>query len=93
MSAALRSKAGIHLEPLLACLPQGRRQAGQVPGHSGGRVQPPALPERVDLQDQDRRRRLTPHHAQSCFMYWDSGAYADYAVNVTRASAYSAGAL
>ena len=29
--------------------------------------------------------------AQKLLMYWDAGAYADYAVNVTRASAYSAG--
>jgi CO/xanthine dehydrogenase Mo-binding subunit len=29
--------------------------------------------------------------AQQMTMYWDSGAYADYAVNVTRASGYSAG--
>ena len=28
--------------------------------------------------------------AQKMTMYWDSGAYADYAVNVTRASGYSA---
>ncbi len=28
--------------------------------------------------------------AQEMTMYWDSGAYADYAVNVTRASGYSA---
>jgi CO/xanthine dehydrogenase Mo-binding subunit len=28
--------------------------------------------------------------AQKMQMYWDAGAYADYAVNVTRASAYSA---
>ncbi len=29
--------------------------------------------------------------AQELTMYWDAGAYADYAVNVTRASGYSAG--
>ena len=29
--------------------------------------------------------------AQKMEMFWDAGAYADYAVNVTRASGYSAG--
>ena len=51
-------KAGIHLEPLVACL---SRKAGGMPGqaagHARGGVQPPALQQRPDVQDQDRRAR------------------------------------
>src|ERR1039458_393516 len=85
-------KAGIHLEPLLACL---SRKAGGRPVkfHASREEEFSLLPCRSALTYRIKTGvgadgRIT---AQKLLMYWDSGAYADYAVNVTRASAYSAG--
>ena len=84
-------KAGIHLEPLLACL---SRKAGGRPVkfHASREEEFSLLPCRSALTYKIKtgvaaNGRIT---AQKLIMYWDSGAYADYAVNVTRASAYSA---
>ena len=43
-------------------VPQGRRKAGEAPGLAGGGVQPPALPQRPHLPDQDRRALRRPDH-------------------------------
>ena len=43
-------------------LPQGGRQAGEVPGDARRGVQPAAVPQRADLPHQDRRARRRPHH-------------------------------
>ena len=51
--------------PRAACrlpFPQGRRQAGQVPGDARRGVLAAALPQRADLSHQDRRARRRPHH-------------------------------
>jgi CO/xanthine dehydrogenase Mo-binding subunit len=84
-------KAGIHLEPLLACL---SRKAGGRPVkfHASREEEFSLLPCRSGLTYKIKTGvaadgRIT---AQKLTMYWDAGAYADYAVNVTRASAYSA---
>jgi CO/xanthine dehydrogenase Mo-binding subunit len=84
-------KAGIALEPLVLCL--SRKAGGRpvklqatreeefclLPCRSG-------LVYRIKTGVKKDGRIL----AQKMTMYWDSGAYADYAVNVTRASGYSA---
>jgi CO/xanthine dehydrogenase Mo-binding subunit len=84
-------KAGIHLEPLVACL---SRKAGGRPVRLQATREEEfsLLPCRSALT---YRIRTGVHSngtitAQQMSMYWDAGAYADYAVNVTRASSYSA---
>ena len=59
-------KAGIHLEPLLACLSRkAGGRPGEVAGDPGRGVQPPALPQRPHLPDQDRgARRRHDHRAE-----------------------------
>ena len=84
-------KAGIHLEPLLACL--SRKAGGRPVKFQATREEEfSLLPCRSALTYRIKTGvrsdgRIT---AQQMTMYWDAGAYADYAVNVTRASGYSA---
>ena len=62
---------------------QGAGPAGEVPGDPRGGVQPAAVPQRADTTGS--RPASTPTGkitAQEMTMYWDAGAYADYAVNV-----------
>lgn len=84
-------KAGIGVEPLAAVL---SRSAGGAPVkfQATREEEFSLLPCRSALNyriktgvGSDGKIR-----AQEMTMYWDSGAYADYAVNVTRASGYSA---
>jgi CO/xanthine dehydrogenase Mo-binding subunit len=84
-------KAGIHLEPLVLCL---SRKAGGRPVKlvATREEEFSLLPCRSGLVYRiktgiKKNGKIT---AQQMTMYWDSGAYADYAVNVTRASGYSA---
>ncbi len=92
VGGAFGGKAGIHLEPLLACL--SRKAGGRPVKFQATREEEfSLLPCRSALTYKIKTGvgadgRIT---AQKLLMYWDSGAYADYAVNVTRASAYSAG--
>lgn len=85
-------KAGIGIEPLVAVL--SRKAGGQPVKLTATREEEfSLLPCRSQLT---YRIRTGVSHtgkilAQQMTMYWDSGAYADYAVNVTRASGYSAG--
>ena len=85
-------KAGIHLEPLLACL--SRKAKGRPVKLQASREEEfSLLPCRSALTYRIKTGvaadgKITAQHLT---MYWDAGAYADYAVNVTRASAYSAG--
>ncbi|ABL83768.1 MULTISPECIES: xanthine dehydrogenase family protein molybdopterin-binding subunit [unclassified Nocardioides] len=85
-------KAGIHLEPLVACL---SRKAGGRPVRLQATREEEfsLLPCRSALTYRIRTgvRSDGTITAQQMTMYWDAGAYADYAVNVTRASGYSAG--
>lgn len=83
-------KAGIHLEPLACSL---SRMAGGRPV----RIQATReeefsmLPCRSGLTYNIKTgvKKSGKITAQQLTMYWDAGAYADYAVNVTRASGYS----
>ena len=84
-------KAGIHLEPLLACLSRkagGRPVKLQATREEEFSLLPcrSALTYRIKTGVRADGRIL----AQQMSMFWDAGAYADYAVNVTRASGYSA---
>ena len=91
VGGAFGGKAGIHLEPLLACL--SRKAGGRPVKFQASREEEfSLLPCRSALTYRIKTGvaadgRIT---AQKLQMYWDAGAYADYAVNVTRASAYSA---
>src|SRR6266545_3660358 len=83
-------KAGIHLEPLLACL--SRKAGGRPVKFQATREEEfSLLPCRSALTYRIKTgvRADGKITAQQMTMYWDAGAYADYAVNVTRASAYS----
>ncbi len=84
-------KAGIHLEPLVACL---SRKAGGRPVRLQATREEEfsLLPCRSALTYRIKTgvRSDGTITAQQMTMYWDAGAYADYAVNVTRASSYSA---
>lgn len=84
-------KAGIHLEPLVACL---SRKAGGRPVRLQATREEEfsLLPCRSALTYRIKTgvRSDGTITAQQMTMYWDAGAYADYAVNVTRASGYSA---
>ena len=84
-------KAGIHIEPLVACL--SRKAGGRPVKFQASREEEfsllpcrSALTYRIKTGVSASGRIL----AQQMWMYWDAGAYADYAVNVTRASGYSA---
>lgn len=84
-------KAGIGIEPLVAVLSKA----------AGGRPVKLTATREEEFSLLPCRSQLTYRIktgvsaegkilAQQMTMYWDSGAYADYAVNVTRASGYSA---
>lgn len=85
-------KAGIHFEPLVASLSKaagGRAVKLQATREEEFNL----LPCRSGLTNRIKtgvmkNGKIT---AQKLEMLWDAGAYADYAVNVTRASGYSAG--
>ncbi len=84
-------KAGIHIEPLTACL--SRKAGGRPVKFQASREEEfsllpcrSALTYRIKTGVSEEGKIL----AQQMWMYWDAGAYADYAVNVTRASGYSA---
>ena len=84
-------KAGIHIEPLVACL--SRKAGGRPVKFTATREEEfsllpcrSALTYRVKTGVSSDGKII----GQKMTMYWDSGAYADYAVNVTRASGYSA---
>jgi CO/xanthine dehydrogenase Mo-binding subunit len=84
-------KAGIHLEPLVACL--SRKAGGRPVKLQATREEEfSLLPCRSALTYKIRTGVSAEGKiiAQRMTMYWDAGAYADYAVNVTRASSYSA---
>jgi CO/xanthine dehydrogenase Mo-binding subunit len=84
-------KAGIHLEPLCCCL-------SKVAGGRPVKIQASReeefslLPCRSGLVYNIKTgvKKNGKIVAQKMTMYWDAGAYADYAVNVTRASGFSA---
>lgn len=85
-------KAGIHLEPLVAVLSKkaGGRMVRLIATREEEFSMLPcrsALTYRVKTGVNKDGRII----AQKMSMYWSSGAYADYAVNVTRASGYSGG--
>jgi len=83
-------KAGIGIEPLVACL--SRKAGGRAVKLQATREEEfSLLPCRSALTYRIKTgvRKDGRIVAQKMTMYWDSGAYADYAVNVTRASGYS----
>lgn len=85
-------KAGICIEPLVACL--SRKAGGQPVKFQATREEEfSLLPCRSALTYRIKTGVLADGRiiAQKMEMFWDAGAYADYAVNVTRASGYSAG--
>lgn len=84
-------KAGIGLEPLV-CLLSRKAQGRPVKMQATREEEFSLLPCRSGLTYRiktgvSKSGKIT---AQQMTMFWDSGAYADYAVNVTRASGYSA---
>ena len=84
-------KAGIHIEPLVACL--SRKAGGRPVKFAASREEEfSLLPCRSALIYRVKTGVSSDGKiaGQQMTMYWDSGAYADYAVNVTRASGYSA---
>ncbi|MFZ2960989.1 MAG: xanthine dehydrogenase family protein molybdopterin-binding subunit [Candidatus Ozemobacteraceae bacterium] len=84
-------KAGIHLEPLACCL--SRKAGGRAVKIQATREEEfSLLPCRSGLVYNIKTgvKKSGKIVAQQMTMYWDAGAYADYAVNVTRASGYSA---
>jgi len=83
-------KAGIGVEPLCAVL--SRKAGGRAVKFQASREEEfsllpcrSALTYRIKTGVSAEGKILAQHMT----MYWDSGAYADYAVNVTRASGYS----
>ena len=85
-------KAGIGIEPLVAVL--SKKAHGRPVKFQATREQEfSLLPCRSQLTYKIKTGVTEDGKilAQEMTMYWDSGAYADYAVNVTRASGYSAG--
>ncbi|HUX40746.1 MAG TPA: xanthine dehydrogenase family protein molybdopterin-binding subunit [Rectinemataceae bacterium] len=83
-------KAGIHLEPLVACL--SRKAGGRPVKLQATREEEfSLLPCRSALTYRIKTGVAADGKilAQELTMFWDAGAYADYAVNVTRASSYS----
>ncbi|HUW69329.1 MAG TPA: xanthine dehydrogenase family protein molybdopterin-binding subunit [bacterium] len=84
-------KAGIGVEPLCAVL--SRKANGKPVKFQASREEEfSLLPCRSALTYHIKTGVSTDGKiiAQKMTMYWDAGAYADYAVNVTRASGYSA---
>lgn len=85
-------KAGIHLEPLVACL---SHAAGGRPVKliATREEEFNTLPCRCGLKFKIKTglKKDGKITAQKLILLWSAGAYADYAVNVTRASGYSAG--
>jgi CO/xanthine dehydrogenase Mo-binding subunit len=84
-------KAGIGVEPLCAVL--SRKAGGRPVKFQASREEEfsllpcrSALTYRIKTGVSAEGKIMAQHMT----MYWDSGAYADYAVNVTRASGYSA---
>ncbi|MFH2112908.1 MAG: molybdopterin cofactor-binding domain-containing protein, partial [Spirochaetota bacterium] len=84
-------KAGIGVEPLCAVL--SRKAGGRPVKFQASREEEfsllpcrSALTYRIKTGVSAEGKIIAQHMT----MYWDSGAYADYAVNVTRASGYSA---
>jgi CO/xanthine dehydrogenase Mo-binding subunit len=90
VGGAFGGKAGIHLEPLAASL--SRAAGGRAVRIQATREEEfSLLPCRSGLVYRiktgvGRDGRIV---AQRMTLYWDAGAYADYAVNVCRASGYS----
>lgn len=85
-------KAGIGIEPLVAVL--SRKAGGRPVKLTATREEEfSLLPCRSQLTYRIKTGISADGkiQAQQMTMYWDAGAYADYAVNVTRASGYSAG--
>ncbi|MFP4643694.1 MAG: xanthine dehydrogenase family protein molybdopterin-binding subunit [Spirochaetales bacterium] len=85
-------KAGIGIEPLVAVL--SKRAGGRAVKMTATREEEfSLLPCRSQLTYRIKSgvSKEGKIIAQQMTMYWDAGAYADYAVNVTRASGYSAG--
>jgi CO/xanthine dehydrogenase Mo-binding subunit len=85
-------KAGIGIEPLVAVL--SRKAGGRPVKLTATREEEfSLLPCRSQLTYRIKTGVSADGkiQAQQMTMYWDAGAYADYAVNVTRASGYSAG--
>lgn len=84
-------KAGVHLEPLLAVLSK-LAKGRPVKLHATREEEFSMLPCRSALVNRIKTGVMESGNitAQKIDMYWDAGAYADYAVNVTRASGYSA---
>lgn len=85
-------KAGIGIEPLVAVL--SKAAGGRPVKLTATREEEfSLLPCRSQLTYQIKTgvSKEGKIIAQTMTMLWDSGAYADYAVNVTRASGYSAG--
>jgi CO/xanthine dehydrogenase Mo-binding subunit len=85
-------KAGIGIEPLVAVL--SRKAGGRPVKFAATREEEfSLLPCRSQLTYRIKTGLAKDGKilAQQMTMYWDSGAYADYAVNVTRASGYSGG--
>jgi CO/xanthine dehydrogenase Mo-binding subunit len=83
-------KAGIHLKPLAATL--SRAAGGRAVRIQATREEEfSLLPCRSGLVYRIKTgvRRDGGIVAQRMTLYWDAGAYADYAVNVCRASGYS----
>ncbi|AEV28073.1 aerobic-type carbon monoxide dehydrogenase, large subunit CoxL/CutL-like protein [Sphaerochaeta pleomorpha str. Grapes] len=84
-------KAGIHLEPLVACL---SRKAGGFPVkfQASREEEFSLLPCRCALTYKIKTGVSSKGKilAQKMELFWDSGAYADYAVNITRSAGYSA---
>ncbi len=84
-------KAGIGVEPLCAVL--SRKAGGKPCKFQASREEEFSLLPCRSALTYRIKTGVSPEGkilAQHMTMYWDSGAYADYAVNVTRASGYSA---
>ncbi len=84
-------KAGVGIEPLVACL--SRKAGGRPVKFVASREEEfYMLPRRTGLV-YNIKTGLSKEGkilGQKMSLYWDAGAYADYAVNVTRATGYSA---
>ncbi|MBP7096395.1 MAG: xanthine dehydrogenase family protein molybdopterin-binding subunit [Spirochaetia bacterium] len=84
-------KAGIGVEPLVAVL--SRAAGGRPVKFQATREEEFSLLPCRSALTYRLKTGVSPEGkilAQEMTLYWDSGAYADYAVNVTRASGYSA---
>jgi len=84
-------KAGVGIEPLVACL--SRKAGGRPVKFVASREEEfYMLPRRTGLTYNIKTglSKSGKIVSQKMSLYWDAGAYADYAVNVTRATGYSA---